>query len=198
MQMSRRFLGLICVLSIVLLATLSVAGQAPSAGAKAQPAAKVYKAPRTPDGQPDLQGYWTNSTYVPLERPNGVTKEFYTQEEAIQIEKRAAERESEQTEPGTIADVHYDFTQFGLDRNQSTLARSLRTSLIVNPENGRLPPLTPEGQKRAADRAAQAKRVGRWDSAESNELDDRCLIMAGAGPPMIDAGYNANYQIVQA
>src|SRR6185503_17512245 len=94
--------------------------------------------------------------------------------------------------------VHYDFSQFGLDRSQATVASSLRTSLIVNPENGRLPPLSPEGQKRAADRAELAKRVGRWDSAESNELDDRCLIMAGAGPPMMPAGYNANYQIVQA
>ena len=87
--------------------------------------------PRTADGQPDLQGFWTNSTYVPLERPANVNKEFYTPEEALAVEKSAAERESEQTEPGTVADVHYDFTQFGLDRSQSTFARSLRTSLIV-------------------------------------------------------------------
>ena len=94
--------------------------------------------------------------------------------------------------------MHYDFTQFGLDKSQSTLARNLRTSLIVNPENGRLPPLSAEGQKRAAEAAELAKRVGRWDSAESNQLDDRCLIMVGAGPPMLNAAYNANYQIVQA
>src|SRR6185295_19079912 len=81
---------------------------------------------------------------------------------------------------------------------QSTLARNLRTSLIVNPENARLPPLSAEGQKRAAERAEAAKRVGRWDSAESNQLDDRCLIMAGAGPPMLDAAYNSNYHIVQS
>jgi len=198
MQMSRRFLVLICVLSIVLLATLSVAGQAPSAGAKAQPAAKVYKAPRTPDGQPDLQGYWTNSTYVPLERPNGVTKELYTQEEAIQIEKRAAERESEQTEPGTIADVHYDFTQFGLDRNQSTHLSSVRTSMIIDPSDGKLPSVTPEGQKRAADRAAERRRAGATtDAVQNMPIGTRCIIMAGSGPPMMNAGYNANYQIVQ-
>jgi len=198
MQMSRRFLVLICVLSIVLLATLSVAGQAPSAGAKAQPAAKVYKAPHTPDGQPDLQGYWTNSTYVPLERPNGVTKEFYTQEEAIQIEKRAAERESEQTEPGTIADVHYDFTQFGLDRNQSTHLSSVRTSMIIDPPDGKLPSVTPEGQKRAADRAAERRRAGATtDAVQNMPIGTRCIIMAGSGPPMMNAGYNANYQIVQ-
>ncbi|MBI2150656.1 MAG: hypothetical protein HYU27_08645, partial [Acidobacteria bacterium] len=136
--------------------------------------------------------------YTPLERPNNVTKEFYTKEEAAEAEKRAAARESEQTAPGTEADVHYDFTQFGLDRNQSTLARNLRTAMIVDPPNGKIPPLTAEGQRRAAATAAAAKLVGRWDSAESNQLDDRCVMMAGAGPPMLPAGYNSNYQIVQS
>jgi hypothetical protein len=160
--------------------------------------ARDFTPPRTPDGQPDLQGFWTNSTYTPLERPKNVTKEFYTPQEALEAEKRAAAREGEQTTPGTVADVHYDFSQFGLDRSQSTIARSLRTSLIVDPSTGRLPPLTAEGQKREAEREETAKRVGRWDSAESNQLDDRCLIMRGAGPPMMDAGYNSNYHIVQA
>jgi hypothetical protein len=193
-------------LVLALAATISIAGQnqsaAPAAAPKAAPASaaagKAYKAPRTPDGQPDLQGFWTNSTYVPLERPNGVTKEFYTPDEAEAAIKVAAEREAEQTEPGTTADVHYDFSQFGLDKSQSKLARNLRTSLIVDPENGRLPPLSTEGQKRAAEAAELAKRVGRWDSAQSNQLDDRCIIMVGSGPPMLNAAYNANYQIVQA
>jgi hypothetical protein len=198
-QMSRRFLVFISVLTIVLLATLSVAGQAPPAGAKAQPAPKAFKAPRTPDGQPDLQGFWTNSTYVPLERPNGVTKEFYTKEEAVLIEKKAAQRESEQTEPGTIADVHYDFTQFGLDRNQSTFASSVRTSMIVDPPDGKLPPITAEGQKRQAERAAERRRAGATTDAVQNlPIGTRCIIMAGSGPPMMPAGYNSNYQIVQS
>jgi len=161
--------------------------------------APAYKVPRTPDGQPDLQGFWSNATYTPLERPNNVTKEFYTPAEAAVAEKAAAARESAETEPGTVADVHYDFTQFGLDRSQATLARSLRTSLIVDPKNGRLPPITEEGKKILAMRAEEAKRLGgRWDSAQSNQLDDRCIIMAGPGPPMMDAAYNSNYHIVQA
>ena len=159
----------------------------------------TYRAPRTSDGQPDLQGFWTNQTYTRLQRPDGVTKEFYTPEEVAARESGAAQRESSQTEPGTIPDVHYDFTQFGLDRSQSAFASSLRTSLIVDPPDGRLPPVTPEGQRRAAARAADRERLGgRWDSAESNQLDDRCMIMRGAGPPMLNAGYNANYHIVQA
>jgi len=153
--------------------------------------------PRTPDGQPDLQGFWTNATYTPLERPKDVTKEFFTKEEAAEFEKRLAAEDAAQTEPGTIADVHYDFTQFGLDTAQAAYASHLRTSLIFDPADGKLPPLTAEGQARAAARAEHAKRVGRWDSAQSNELDDRCMIFAGAGPPMLPQSYNSNYQIVQ-
>ena len=176
-----------------IVAALVLAAAVPSAQSKA------YKAPRTPDGQPDLQGFWTNATYTPLERPDGVTKALYTPAEAEAAIKRAVQRESAQTEPGTTADVHYDFSQFGLDRSQSTFVRSLRTSLIVDPPDGRIPPVTAEGKRRLAAREeAQKKLGGRWDSAESNQLDDRCLIMAGPGPPLMDAAYNSNYHIVQS
>ena len=159
---------------------------------------KKWTPARTPDGQPDLQGFWTNNSYVPLERPRNVTKEFYTRPEALEAEKRAAAQEAEQTSPGTVEDVHYDFSQFGLDRSQTARAVNLRTSLILDPADGKLPPLTPEGQKRAAERAEAEKLVGRWDSAQSNQLDDRCVIFLGAGPPMLPASYNSNYQIVQS
>jgi hypothetical protein len=181
------------------LGTVHLAGQSSAAGPRPKTAAvKPYAPPRTPDGQPDLQGFWTNSSYTPLERPKNVTKEFYTPEEAAAAEKAAASRETEQTTPGTVADVHYDFTQFGLDRSQAPYAHNLRTSLIVNPENGRLPPMSDEGKRRAAEETARLKGVGRWDSAETNQLDDRCLIMGGSGPPMLATAYNSNYQIVQA
>ncbi|HEY7448206.1 MAG TPA: hypothetical protein VH702_08655 [Vicinamibacterales bacterium] len=164
----------------------------------AQTSGRKWTTPRTPDGQPDLQGFWNNTTYVPLQRPKDVTKEFYTKEEAAERIKRAAAEENEQTVPGTVADVHYDFTQFGLDRSQAPLASNLRTSLIVDPEDGRLPPLSAEGQKRAAARAEARKRMGGpTDAVENQPLSVRCIIMDRIGPPMLAGAYNNNYQIVQ-
>ena len=108
---------------VIVLAAVPAAGQGPSASA-GEAQGQTCAVPRTPDGQPDLQGFWTNQTYTPLERPDSVTKAFYTPEEAAAIEQGRAERETSQTTPGTIPDVHYDFTQFGLDRSQSTFARN--------------------------------------------------------------------------
>jgi hypothetical protein len=201
--------ALASALTVVLLTTAPAAAQAPKAAAtpaatKSAPAAKPLAAksgwtvPKTPDGVPDLQGYWTNNSYTPLERPNGVTKDFYTKEELREVEKKAAAREEEQTTPGTVADVHYDFTQFGLDRSQTRLTDNLRTSVITNPENGKLPPVTPEGLKRAADRAAERKKQGaQYDQVQNIPIGSRCVYM-NAGPPMMPPGYNPAYQIVQS
>ena len=115
--MSRRLLTFAVA---VLVISPSLAGQT-----------RQWTTPRTPDGQPDLQGFWTNATFTPLERPKNVTKEFYTPAEAAEVEKQLIAADVEQTEPGTIADVHYDFTQFGLDTNQAAYASNLRTSMIV-------------------------------------------------------------------
>ncbi len=199
--MSHRYFASVSVLAVLIAVVLFalVLAQAPSGDAKADAPAKTWNMPRTPDGQPDLQGFWTNATYTPLERPKDVTKEFYTKEEAAEIEKRGAERESAQTVPGTIPDVHYDFTQFGLDRHQGTYASNLRTSLIVDPPDGKIPPMTVEGQTRVAERAeARKRRGGPNDAVQNMPLGARCLIMEGPGPPMLAPAYNSNYQIVQA
>jgi hypothetical protein len=199
--MNSRILSPLGVIALCLAAWQApelVVAQSPQAAATSSEQAKQWTAPRTPDGQPDLQGFWTNTTYVPLQRPQDVTKEFYTKEEVAERIKQAAAAESAQTEPGTIPDVHYDFTQFGLDRSQGPLALNLRTSLIVDPRDGKLPPLTAEGQKRAADRAEARKRMGGpYDAAQNQPLSVRCIIMDRIGPPMLGGAYNNNYQIVQ-
>jgi len=168
-------------------------------GGRASSGAPTYRVPRLPDGHPDFQGFWNNTTYTPLERPQGINREFFTKEEVLEQMKRAASEESEQTTPGTIADVHYDFTQFGLDKSQSPLALNLRTSLIVDPPDGHLPPMTEEGKRLNAARAEARKRAGAiTDAAQNQPLSVRCIQMDRDGPPMLAGAYNNNYQIVQS
>src|SRR5262247_2774623 len=88
------------IVAVIALASGPVIGQSQSSARKAAPAAKKWTPAKTPDGQLDLQGYWTNSTYTPLERPNNVTKEYYTDAEFEALIKQAVEREEEQTVPG--------------------------------------------------------------------------------------------------
>ena len=201
--MTHRFLASLRVVTMLMvmlsLATIPVAGQGSSPKAKTNgAAAKVYTPPRTPDGQPDLQGFWTNASYTPLERPDKVTKEFYTPEEAAEFEKQFIDTEADQTEPGTIPDVHYDHTQFGLDRSIAGYSSSLRTSMIVDPPDGKLPPMSAEGRKRAAERAAARKQMGGpYDAAQNMPLGTRCIVMDRMGPPMLYGNYNNNYQILQ-
>jgi len=156
--------------------------------------AQTWTPPRTPDGHPDLQGIYTNSSITPLERPKELgAKEFYTEQEAAEVQKRALVPAPIAERSGTEA--HYEFTQFGLDRTQSQIAFSLRTSMIVGPE-GRVPPLTPEAQQRNAQRAALAKGH-EFDGPENRTIQERCIIWANEGPPMLPAGYNNYLQIVQ-
>ena len=156
--------------------------------------AQTWTPPRTPDGHPDLQGFYTNSSITPFERPKELgAKEFYTEQEAAEVRKRALVPANLAERTGTEA--HYELTQFGLDRTQSQVAFSLRTSMIVGPE-GRVPPLTPEAQQRIAQRAALAKGH-EFDGPENRNIQERCIVWANEGPPMLPAGYNSYLQIVQ-
>lgn len=142
----------------VLLAPQSVEGQAQNSQSKA--AAPRPWTQKTPEGVPDLQGFWTNNAYTPLQRDPNQTKEFFTKEELAADEKRRAAQQAEQTEPGTTADVHYDFTQFALDRSQTRLTGNLRTSMIVDPPDGRLPPRVGADAGAASGRGGAGGRGG--------------------------------------
>jgi hypothetical protein len=164
---------------------------------------------RTPDGQPDIQGYWNNSTLTPLERglltvtmaervtlPE-ITSLTVSDEQARAIEKHIAEQASfDRRDGGADLDVSRAYNTLFLDPG-TELARVdgvKRTSLIVDPPDGRIPQLTAE-----ADRRRLTSRTG-LDSISDRPLEERCLVSVGptAGPPMIPARYNSNYQIVQA
>jgi hypothetical protein len=165
--------------------------------------------PRTADGQPDLQGVWASDSATPLERPEELAdKAFLTDEELSTLQARAAVLFNGETDAAfgesvfraVLADAT-DFrsrdTQTG-NYNQFWLIDRWfdnRTSLIVNPADGRIPPLTPDGQARRQARA-EARRPRNVPPSGPEDLGGmRCL---GGGVPMTGRGYNSNYQIVQS
>lgn len=161
-------------------------------------AAQEWSPPRAAHGHPDLQGFWTNATFTPLERPVELgNKAFYTEQELEALVESGIARGFEQTEEGTVADVHYDFSQFGLTRGQDGHVANLRTSLIVDPPDGRIPPMTAEGEARAAARVEARRHNPPTDRVQNMGLATRCIIW-GADPPMLPIGYNSNFHIVQS
>jgi hypothetical protein len=148
-----------------------------------------------PDGRPDLQGIWTNGTITPLERPREFAdKPFFTAAEAAEYEKQVRERNhGDRRDANPDSDLATGYNDFWWDRGTKVVS-TLRTSLITDPPDGRLPALTADAQKRAAARA-EARKLHPADGPEDLSLADRCI--ARPGPPMLPAGYNNNHQIVQ-
>jgi hypothetical protein len=190
--MKMRLLGALVVLTaVIMLDAVSIAGQAPAAARTN--ATATWTPPRTPDGQPDLQGYWSSATYTPFERPAELKdKEFFTPEEAAAYAKRRDDQFRNQAADA----IHYD-DAIWQGENQAKGLTSLRTSLVVEPRDGKVPPMTADGQKRAADRAAARRLIGPADSAQTRALSERCIIWPHEGPPMLPVGYNSNLSFVQ-
>jgi hypothetical protein len=174
------------LLVIAVLLPLGIAGQS-----------RTYTPSKTSDGRPDLQGTWTNVTVTPLERPADLKdKAFFTPEEASAYAKQVIERNNaDRRDGGAEADVGRAYNDAWYDRGTSVV-KTLRTSLVVDPPDGRIPPLLPEAVMRQQERAAQ-NRGHQFDGPENRSLAERCLIWPTLGPPMLPSFYNNNYQIVQ-
>jgi len=168
---------------------------------------KSYTPPRTPYGQPDLQGVWDFRTITPLERPKELgTKAFFNDEEAAKYEKEENQRQNRDLIDPEQGGLFYPpggvvpYNEFWYDRG-SKVAGTKRTSLIVDPPDGRLPAWTPEWQKRAEAHAAALRndQLGHplADSWEDRPLQERCIVGLNAGPPMIPGAYNNNVQLLQ-
>jgi hypothetical protein len=152
-----------------------------------------YTAPRTSFGHPDLQGVWSNAVITPLERPPELgDKAFLDEDEAEALEAaRVAEINRDQRSDDAEADVLNAYNDFWWDSGTEVVA-TRRTSLIVDPPDGRVPALTPAAEARYA-----AMRRRGTDGPEDTGLSTRCIHFGAAGPPMMPSAYNNHYQLVQ-
>ena len=170
--------------------------------------AAAQDAPRTGWGAPDLQGVWDFRTITPLERPERLGDQaFLTEEEAANLEQEVVDRNVELANRAarrTTVTESVDrgeegapgfYNNFWLDRGTTTVD-TRRTSLIVDPANGRLPEMSPAGRERTEARSAY-RRDHPADSWLDRSAFDRCILGFNAGPPITPGGYNQNLQVFQ-
>jgi hypothetical protein len=209
--MNRQSITLAAILppaiALASLAPAFVSGQSNPSSASITGAGPSWTAPRTAYGQPDLQGIWDFRTITPLERPRALgDKAFFTEEEAAIFEKEENRRQNRDLIDPKVGGLNYPaggvipYNEVWYDRGDKVV-KTRRTSLIVDPPNGRLPSYTPEGQKKA-DRRAQEGRDTQLghpiaDSWEDRPLQERCIMGLNAGPPMTPGPYNNNFLFLQ-
>jgi len=198
------------LLAIVLAAGCFSPAAAQAPAAKKTVAAKTTKAtagktvPRTPWGDPDLQGVWNDATSTPLQRPTGVAaKDAVSGEEAEEFQEQLANDLSrDRRDGGPEVDVNRAYNEHWMDSRRLKITLDHRTSLIVDPPDGRIPalvPLSPERQKvRAARAAANARfNAGLPENYTDMSLPVRCIIRTDS-PPYLPTIYNNDFQIFQS
>ena len=184
------------IVAVAIALTAALAGQTPAKQAKA------YTAPRTPWGDPDLQGVWNDATSTPLQRPNG-TKDVLTDEEAADFQASLAhELTRDRRDGGPEADVNRAYNDHWMDARRLKITADHRTSLIVEPRDGRIPPLVPLSPERQAARAARAAANARFNQGLPDDYTDmslpvRCIIRTDS-PPYLPTIYNNDFQIFQS
>ena len=184
--MSHRCLALLGARAVV----IAIVSLTPGPAA-AQAAADSWTPSSTPWGDPDLQGIWSFATITPLERPSEFAgRELLTDAEVAELNAEAATRADRREGLSPERDVDLAYNQFWWDRGNSTG----RTSLIVDPPDGRIP-YTPEGWKRVEARRALRRRPAQ--GPEDRSPAERCIHHPKAGPPMDPGGYNNNFQLLQ-
>jgi hypothetical protein len=197
----------LAAIAFMVLVSSTVAAQTSTAGPKGASTAKTWTAPRAPDGHPDLSGIWANNIATPLERPKELEgRQFLSDAEVATLKKRAAELFNGETDAAFGDSVFLAVlqeaktfkstdTQTGNYNHFWIVDRDFdnRTSIIVDPPDGKIPALTPDARKREADRA-EYRRAHPYDGPEDIPLSERCVMR---GIPLLNAGYNSYYQIVQ-
>jgi hypothetical protein len=164
-----------------------------------------WSVPRAPDGHPDLQGTWTTPTLTPMERPAAFAgKATVTDAEAREYEQKDLAVNNIDREDAPIlaaingANAVGGYNNLFIDRGSELIRVDgvKRTSLVIDPPDGKVPPLTPEARTRLS---ATMRNYNRYDSVKDRPLAERCIVGFGStsGPPMVPALYNSNYQIVQ-
>ena len=143
--------------------------------------------------RPSFEGIWNSATATPLERPAQLKdKEFFTREEAAQWERLAASQNEESAREAPSRNVgtyNVAWREFG-----PKVVKTLRTSIITEPRDGRIPALTPAA---AAGKQRRQERLRRPTGVKDLGLQDRCILFVTAAPPMLPYSYNSNYQMVQ-
>jgi hypothetical protein len=173
----------------------------------ASEAQQKWRTPRTADGHPDLQGTWTNATITTLQRPQQYGERLkLTDAEAAALEQGAAQRVAAGARPSDLnrelpraGDGVGGYNNFWIDRGSKVveIGGEKRSSLIFDPLDGRIPPLTAARRQQLAGRMQRMRN--NFDGPETRPLGERCLLAFGSssGPPMLPVLYNNHYQIVQ-